>query len=211
MSSQDDMSPSQNQVMALAGLIQCTNQVHMIARQGKWNNPVASTCIHSLFQLEPDSVVDVYSEIHALRPGLQHLKQLLMKSVDQADVEVTRYALTLMHIEQKLRKHSQIMDRIRAGLYAIKNEFDISRIDSHELLARIAAVYVDTVSTIPPKVKVEGSREYLMQEVNTHRVRTMLFAGIRSAVLWHQLGGTRWKLFFQRKRMLHNTELLMAL
>ena len=104
-----------------------------------------------------------------------------------------------------------MLDKVRTGLLAIGREFDISNVNNDELLGRIAAVYVDTISTIPPKVKVEGNRQYLVQEHNTHRVRAMLFAGIRSAVLWSQLGGSRWKLFFNRKHILDNARILIEL
>jgi len=105
-------------------------------------------------------------------------------------------------------QQKNIMDKISQGLYAIQNEFDISDLSNMTLLSRIADVYVGTISTIPPKVQVEGNREYLSQSHNTYRVRAMLFAGVRSAVLWRQLGGTRWKLFLNRRRILRSIESL---
>ena len=33
-------------------------------------------------------------------------------------------------------------------------------------------------------------------------IRALLLAGIRSAVLWRQLGGRRWRLVTQRQRLL---------
>ena len=33
-------------------------------------------------------------------------------------------------------------------------------------------------------------------------IRALLLAGIRSAFLWRQLGGRRWKLLFRRRRLL---------
>jgi CII-binding regulator of phage lambda lysogenization HflD len=37
-------------------------------------------------------------------------------------------------------------------------------------------------------------------------VRSLLLAGIRSAYLWRQLGGRRWKLAFQRQSMLRSAQ-----
>jgi high frequency lysogenization protein len=209
MDNQIDYSPEQHRAIALAGLLQSTQQVNLIARNGQWDTPAATTCVHSLFQLDADSVTDVYEGTRLLKPGLLHLRNLLQKKIERADVEITRYALTLLHLERKLVQQKNIMDKISQGLYAIKNEFDISDLSNMTLLSRIADVYVGTISTIPPKVQVEGNREYLSQTDNTYRVRAMLFAGIRSAVLWRQLGGTRWKLFLNRRRILRSTESLI--
>ncbi|MDX1397057.1 MAG: DUF489 family protein [Oceanospirillum sp.] len=42
----------------------------------------------------------------------------------------------------------------------------------------------------------------MRQNSNAEKVRALLFAGIRSAILWHQLGGRRWKLLLGRKKIL---------
>jgi len=43
--------------------------------------------------------------------------------------------------------------------------------------------------------------DYLQNEYVSNRIRSLLLAGIRSAVLWHQLGGRRWRLIVYRKRV----------
>ena len=206
MNEHTDLSIDQRRAMALAGLLQSSQQVSLLARHGRWNEPAAATCVYSLFQLDADSVTDVYEDIHGLKAGLQHLKNLLQRNIERADLEITRYALTLLHLEKKVIPQQDLMNKISQGLYAIKNEFDIKDVTDMNLLSRVADLYVSTISTIPPKVQVEGNREYLSQLDNTYRVRAMLFAGIRSAVLWRQLGGTRWGLFLNRRRILRGTE-----
>jgi len=34
-----------------------------------------------------------------------------------------------------------------------------------------------------------------------NRIRACLLAGIRSAILWRQVGGTKWQLLFFRRRI----------
>lgn len=201
----------QHRAIALAGLLQSSQQVNQIARQGLWNESAATTCIYSLFQIDADSVAEVYADIRGLQPGLKHLRNLLQKKIERADLEITRYTLNLLHLERKLIQQNTMLNKISQGLFAIKNEFDIHDLSNMTLLSRISDIYVNTVSTIPPKIQVEGNREYLSQLNNTYRVRSMLFAGIRSAVLWRQLGGTRWGLFFNRRRILHSTESLIEM
>jgi len=196
------MSKETDRVLALAGLLQSCLQVRQLASQGDWDEPAAAACIHSLFQLDADSVADVYEGHQGLRTGLTHLKKLLQRNVGRADLEISRYALSLLHLERKLTRNSMMLDKVRQGLYEIRNEFDIRDIGNTTMLSRIADLYVSTISTIPPKIQVEGEREYLTQLNNTWRIRTMLFCGMRSAVLWRQLGGSRWGLFFGRRRIL---------
>ena len=205
------LTDQQGQILALAGLLQSSQQVTLLARQGLWSEPAARPCIHSLFQMNADSVIDVYGSIQSLKPGLRYLLGLLQKKVDRADIETTRYALGLLHLERKLKKHTTMLNRISQRLYTINNEFEISEINQADLLARIANTYLETISTIPPKIQVGGSRQYLTQETTINRVRAMLFSGIRSAVLWRQLGGSRWKLIFQRQNMMSNTRYLLEI
>ena len=68
---------------------------------------------------------------------------MLQKNIEQADVEITRYALTLLHLERKLVEQKNILDKVSQGLYAIKNEFDIGDLSNETLLSRIADVYVN--------------------------------------------------------------------
>ena len=44
---------------------------------------------------------------------------------------------------------------------------------------------------------------FLQQEATAAKVRALLFAGIRSARLWRQLGGRRWHLLTKRGAMLN--------
>ena len=66
----------------------------------------------------------------------------------------------------------------------------------------ISAIYQDTLSTLRFRIKVNGSEAQLTNSNNADLIRTLLLAGIRSAYLWRQLGGRRWKLLLQRKQLL---------
>jgi high frequency lysogenization protein len=200
------MSKEHDQVLALAGLMQNCIQVQRLARRGDWEETAASTGVYSLFQLDAEDVQAVYDGYRNLIPGLNQLRRLFRRKVEKADMEITRYAMTLTHLENKLSAQQGIMDRIRQGLTSISSEFDINEITNTDFLDRVSELYVDTVSTIEPRVKVEGNQEYLTQSYNVSRVRTMLFCGIRSAVLWRQCGGSRWSLLFGKKRMLKTVE-----
>ncbi|HSX19775.1 MAG TPA: DUF489 family protein, partial [Gammaproteobacteria bacterium] len=42
-----------------------------------------------------------------------------------------------------------------------------------------------------------------------NKIRTILLAGVRSAVLWRQLGGSRWQLTFGKKTLLQDAQALL--
>ena len=68
------------------------------------------------------------------------------------------------------------------------------------VMANLAGIYTDTLSTFNFRIHVTGNPIYLTNPVNTNKVRALLLAGIRSAVLWRQMGGSRWQLIFGRKQ-----------
>jgi high frequency lysogenization protein len=47
---------------------------------------------------------------------------------------------------------------------------------------------------------VQGQGEHLATAETVAAIRALLFAAVRSAVLWRQSGGGRFKLFFYRRR-----------
>ena len=64
---------------------------------------------------------------------------------------------------------------------------------------KLGHLYKETISTLGPKIIVSGEQPYLSNENNASKVRAVLLAGIRSAVLWRQCGGSRWQFFFGQK------------
>jgi high frequency lysogenization protein len=71
-----------------------------------------------------------------------------------------------------------------------------------EVCHSISGIYQDTISTFQFRIKVSGSMTQLQNPANADLIRALLLAGIRSAFLWRQLGGRRWKLLLQRRKLL---------
>jgi high frequency lysogenization protein len=59
-------------------------------------------------------------------------------------------------------------------------------------------------------VIVRGERSYLANLDNASRIRALLLAGIRAAVLWRQAGGNRWRLIVGRQALLRDVEALLS-
>ncbi len=66
----------------------------------------------------------------------------------------------------------------------------------------MAAIYVDVISPLGPRIQVTGSPAVLQSPQVQAKVRATLLAGIRAAVLWHcRVGGGRLQLMLSRNRL----------
>lgn len=224
----------EEQAIALAGIFQAAALVDQIARKGlvPQNNLEAS--INSVFVTSPPDTADVFGGAHDLpynlNLGLRMLADLIDKKEQEKDV--TRYALSLLHIEGKLRKHPNMLSQIAGGLDRIKSKavyFEDSQragIDSEgaaeetiqaatddrftpgdsrychtNIIAALAELYQETVSTFSFRIQVTGEPRYLQNQDNANKIRSLLLAGVRSAILWEQVGGKRWHLLLFRKQI----------
>ncbi|MGB1139944.1 MAG: DUF489 family protein, partial [Halioglobus sp.] len=76
----------------------------------------------------------------------------------------------------------------------------------NSLCHSVSGIYQDTLSKQKFRIRVTGSAQHLQNEQNADIIRALLLSGVRAAFLWRQLGGRRWKLLWQRKRLLHASQ-----
>jgi len=70
----------------------------------------------------------------------------------------------------------------------------------------MATVYVDYISPISPKIIVNGEHNHLSEPEIATQVRACLLAGVRSSILWHQKGGSKWDFMLKRKAYIRAAE-----
>ena len=61
-----------------------------------------------------------------------------------------------------------------------------------------------------PQIIVQGEQDFLQQDDVPQRIRSLLLAAFRSAVLWQQKDGSRFKILWQRTRMQNAAAALLA-
>ena len=69
-------------------------------------------------------------------------------------------------------------------------------------IAAVADLYKRTLSNLSFRIHVTGNPTYLQNPATANKVRALLLAGIRAAILWRQVGGKRWHLMVSRSRYL---------
>ena len=77
------------------------------------------------------------------------------------------------------------------------------------LFATHAACDIPGPQEPAPRIVINGKPQYLKNERTVDWVRTLLLAGLRSAMLWQQMGGGRFELMFGRKKIMREAESLL--
>ena len=190
------------QAVALAAVLECAVLVDQLARTGSAPAEEMRTLTDSLFRVEWGSVDEVFGGLGNLARGLQQLEALLARAPGGEQRNVLRYAMSLLQLGKQLGRDRERLAIIRSRLQhtGLKSEHFATSYD--ELAASMAAIYQDTISTYRLRIQVAGSAQYLQDERVAARIRALLLAGVRAAVLWRFVGGTRPGLLFARGRLL---------
>ncbi|MCU7907066.1 MAG: high frequency lysogenization protein HflD [Candidatus Thiodiazotropha sp. (ex Epidulcina cf. delphinae)] len=188
-----------DRAIALSGIYQATSLVQQVARRGLANTDSIAANIHSLFQIDVGSVVDVYGGLNGIAPGLR-LTYRQLSGNEARDDELTRYLLGLIHLERKLRTHVDRLEKIRKGINDTARRLAHFPATHGNILGALADIYEENVSNLMPRIMVSGEPVYLQNSDNVNRIRALLLSGIRAAILWRQAGGRRRQLLFSRRR-----------
>jgi high frequency lysogenization protein len=197
-----------DEVMALAGLFQAARLVVRLARHGQCDPDAYAVSVGSILHLDPESAAGVYGDPAGVRCGLEGLIEALDARVREA--EATRIVVTVMHLERKLAARPDLLATLRAGIEQAARSATTLGVGDDSVSERLGALYAETLSTLRPRVMVPGSVLHLEQPRTVARIRTLLLASVRAAVLWRQVGGTRWGLLLRRGRICEASRRLHA-
>jgi high frequency lysogenization protein len=195
-------SAIRDQTIALAGMYQAVRLVQQTAQGERRDADATRACIRSILNTDPESAIDVYGDSRGLMLGLEVTTGQLGNDSTQRDMVLTGYVITLIHLERKLSRNTDLMKALATGIDRIKGQ--IKSVDEVEpdIIAALAALYRDTISTLQPRIMVKGEESVLRNSDSKNMIRALLLAGMRAAVLWKQRGGNRMRLILQRKQIL---------
>ncbi|WP_312982563.1 high frequency lysogenization protein HflD [Atlantibacter sp.] len=198
--------------LALAGVCQSARLVQQLAHQGHCDSDAMHVSLNSVIDLNPDSTLGVFGGSEAnLKLGLETLLGVLNANNRQGlNAELTRYTLSLMVLERKLNSAKGALQTLGDRIDSLQRQLEHFDLESETLLSAMAGIYVDVVSPLGPRIQVTGSPAVLQSPQVQAKVRAALLAGIRAAVLWHQVGGGRLQLMFSRNRLTHQAKQILA-
>jgi high frequency lysogenization protein len=198
------ISPFKLRTLALAGVFQAATLVKQLAKTGKIDQTAFLASIQSIFKIDVESAEEVFESPENLTLGLQELIRLFTNNQLPKDPEIARYVFSLLHLEKKLSKNATMLAQLRTGIGRATLQAAHFSPTHENVMANLASLYTDTLSTFNFRIHVAGDPLYLNQTYHVNKVRALLLAGVRSAVLWQQLGGRNWQLLISRTSILHS-------
>ncbi len=198
-----------DKTLALAGIYQAAILVKDIATTGNIADAHLASLLETLFRFDANKVMDVYGDVSTVKKGLKAIIDQLSGDTKNMDMDITRYVIKLLHLEKALRKSPQMMNKLSDELEKTQSKVDYFHVSHENIVASLADIYQQNISPIGAKIMVQGEEIYLSQNSNANKIRALLFAGIRSAVLWRQCGGSRLQLLFSRKKYIESARQLL--
>ncbi|CBV42950.1 high frequency lysogenization protein HflD [Halomonas elongata] len=193
-------TPVGRQALALAGVFQAASLVDELARTGQVDQRAWDTLIHATLDTNPENFEAIYGgHPNNLRLGLDTLEGMLGRR--QANPVVMRYGFSLLMLMSKLRGNNAMMDDLGQRLTRAQGQAEHFGETHENIIASLGEAYQQTLSTLKTRIVVQGDPSLLQSRMMPERVRACLLAGVRFALLWHQQGGRRWKLLFQRSAL----------
>ncbi len=187
--------------IALAGVFQAVRLVQLTASGQYCDEAAFNTCLNGIFNTDPESAESVFGDVSGLTTGLEAASRQLGNKKADRDMELTRYVVTVLYLERKLHRKKALLDAIGTGIEKARAQSEFLGLTHPGVIASLADCYLQTVSTLRPRIIVNGEQAILGNPDIQHRIRSLLLAAMRSAVLWRQCGGGRLTLLLQRKRL----------
>ena len=184
----------EDQTIALAGVFQSAALVNQIAHRGNAPESAIEASIRAVFVTSPEATLDVFGDLYGIRLGLAEMAEVLKQQTSEKDVEILRYSLTLMQLASQLRKRRDMLDVVGSRIDQGRHTADHFGYLHSNVLNNLASLYLDTISTLKPRIQVTGNPSHLRVDANAVKIRAVLLSGIRCAILWHQTRGRRWQL-----------------
>ena len=196
------MRELEQQALALAGVAQAARLVDQLSRTGSYPEQFLRSSIHSLFRFDAEDAAAVFDGAAGVKLGLDTLSTILASRQAPEYRDVTRYVFALLYLERRFAADAAMMDVVHSRLQHASFKAEHFSDQVGEVCHSVAGIYEDTLSQLRFRIKVTGSAQHLQDRQTAEKIRALLLAGIRAAFLWRQLGGRRWKLVLQRRRLL---------
>lgn len=192
----------QEQHLALAGVCQSASLVQAIARKGEAQSSAVEASLSSILVTSPENTQQVFGSLQNLQIGFTTLVSQLDSDNKLKDTEVTRYIASILSLERKLSRNNKALNELGERVSHVQRQLAHLDFENNQITTNLASIYTDILSPLATKIQVAGNPQNLSIEANQKRIRALLLAGVRAAVLWRQLGGKRRQILLNRKTLL---------
>lgn len=203
------MRPLADRVLALAGVVQAATLVSDTAAGVPADAPALQATLSSILKTESTDVPEVFGGSGGVRLGLKKLTALLGAERNPDDLAILRYSLNLLHLQGKVMSSRALRKILETSITRGREQVRHFGLTHANVLANLADTYARTAGSIEPRILVTGDALKLRNPQVVNLVRSLLLGGLRSAVLWHQCGGSRWMLLLMRASLLKESRRLL--
>ncbi|MCU7834827.1 MAG: high frequency lysogenization protein HflD [gamma proteobacterium symbiont of Taylorina sp.] len=197
----EHLTKLEEQSIALAGIFQSCHQVQLLANSGQIDTFHLNIAVKAILNTEPENTLEIFQNIPNIHEGLELIQQQLGNTKKERDMELTRYSIGILFLATKLLKNTTMLQQLSEGIERAQGQIEHFGIDHANIYASLGGLYSDTISHLNPRIMVSGEPTILNNPDTANKVRALLLCAIRCAVLWLQLGGSRWQLLFKRKKI----------
>lgn len=194
------MTIYEERCIALSAIFQVALLVNQLAQtDAPLPTEAFSSLIESLFVTSPNTTLEIYKNLNSLHMGNETLLTFFMKKNKTKEEQVlTRYVINLMLLQKKLKKNHPYELKIGDTLKQIQQEINHGTYTEQWILSDLSNLYSKTISKLGLQIRIIGKKTNLQQRLIVSKIRALLLAGIRAAVLWEQKGGKTHHLFIFR-------------
>jgi high frequency lysogenization protein len=187
-----------DRTLALAGIFQAAALARQLARRGYADEEPLHASMRSVLIVDALNTVSIFGGIEGVRLGLLSISR---QSGSAGDIEAAKYVVALIQLARSFYRSEELVERVSKELADIQRDVSV---DGHggigpDIYERFAELYKANLSNLKPRIIVQGEQVHLSNAPVVAQIRATLLAGVRSGVLFAQLGGTRWQLLLQRR------------
>ena len=189
-------------------MFQAVRLVLQCAREGRCDDAPCLASLESVFRIDADTAEAVFGGRQNLMLGLNALVETIEGRGN--DPVPLRLAVSVIHLEGKLRRQPAKLAQIQQGIARSQRSATAMGVLGDGVTDQLGEIYLETLSSIRPRIIVPGNALYLSQARVVARIRALLLAAVRAAVLWRQVGGSQWSVLFRRRRLCDAAKAMLA-
>lgn len=198
------MKDARSQVIALAGVAQCSLWVHELAQKGVYQENRVARAVDAILCTDPETAEAVFRGVNGVVDGLRILSAQLGRDTEVIPAAelgvVTRHMGQLLRLSGKVQGNRRMLATLAEGIRRAQRHQDLGA-DATAAVPGLAELYTQTISKLKPRVMVQGHPTYLRNNDFVATIRVFLLCGVRAGVLWRQCGGRLWQLILRRRQL----------
>ncbi|MEH6453691.1 MAG: lysogenization regulator HflD, partial [Psychromonas sp.] len=155
----------QSRSVAFAAICQAAYLVDKIATKGICPDAVAfNASLKSILRVDSAAPLEIFGGYESLEVGFKSMIEQLDNASNSRNMQVTKYIIGMITLEKKLSNDSGSLNLLGERINQVQRQLAHFEIDDSSVLANLDSIYKDLISTLGPKIQINGNPSCLQQE-----------------------------------------------